>query len=231
MSASLDLLYTCAERQKTLFYENFLSRGRVGEILCVQNGHEDTVLFERWEIHGKGFVASTVLLCEDSLTIMGTNARRRPIADFVADRERVNQERFAELHKILEKDGMTIEEARKKAEDAGQYPNPFVYSEITRASIEDRLPPGKKTIQGDRRTEILVLERQSEIPNDLQQSSLNVYHIEIPEFLSDFIQLKEESEILEWVQNNTCRPDESIPVATTLPFIKRVHYVHPVSIS
>jgi hypothetical protein len=227
MAASIDLLYTCAERQKNLFYENFLSRGRVGEILCVQNAQEDTVLFERWEIHGKGFISSTVLLCEDSLTVMGVSARRRPIADFVEDREQVNQQRFVELQKLLEKDGLTLEEAKQKAIDAGQSPTPFIYSEVTRGSIEDRLPSGKKTIQGDRRSEIMVLERQVEVPSDLQQSSLNVYQVLIPEFIAEFVALKEEEDIVKWITDNTCRPDESVKLSSTLPFINHVHYVYP----
>ena len=227
MSVSLDLLYACAERQKQLFYENFLARGRVGEILCVQNNQEDTVLFERWEIHGKGLVTSTVLLCEDSVIIRGETPKKRPIEEFVEDRERINVERFAELEKILEKDGTTLEEAKQKAIEAGQSPLPFIYSEVTRTSIEDRLPPGKKTIQGDRRSEILVLERQTEIPSDLQQSALNVYRVSIPDFMADFIACKEEEEMAEWLTENTCHPTESVPISTTLPFVKQVHYVYP----
>lgn len=227
-ASSLELLETCAERQKRLFYEHFLSRGRLGEILCVQNQQEDTVLFERWEIHGKGFVSATMLLCEDSLHIRGINPTLRPIEDFVQEREQVNKERFAELEKVLEKDGMTLEEAKQKAIEQGHSTIPFTYSEITRASIEDRLPPGKKTIQGDRRTEILVLERQTDIPSDVQQSRLNVYHIAIPEFLKEFMAMKEDFEIADWISKHTSKAPEALKLATTLPFIHDVHVVQPI---
>ena len=228
MSSSLELLETCAERQKRLFYENFLARGRVGEILCVQNQQEDTVLFERWEVHGKGLVTATVLLCEDSLHIKGMNVTPRPIEEFVQEREQVNKQRFAELEAILEKDGMTLEQAKQKAIENGHSVTPFIYSEVTRSSIEDRLPPGKKTIQGDRRTEIMVLERQSEIPSDLQQSRLNVYRVPIPEHMMEFITLKEDFEIADWLSAHTQKAPESLKLATTLPFVMDIHVVSPI---
>ena len=228
MSNSLELLETCAERQKALFYENFLSRGRIGEILCVQNVQEDTVLFERWEIHGKGLVTATVLLCEDSLHIRGVNVMYRPIMEFVEDREAINKQRFKELEILLEKDGMTLEDAKQKAIEQGHSVTPFIYNEVTRSSIEDRLPPGKKTIQGDRRSEILVLERQSEIPSDLQQSRLNVYRVFIPEFMAEFISLKEDFEIADWLSKHTEKAPETLKIATTLPFVKQVHVVSPI---
>jgi hypothetical protein len=227
MPTSVDTLHACAERQKQLFYEHFLGRNRIGEILCVQNGQEDTVLFERWEIHGKGFVSTTVLLCEDTLILDGTNVRYRPIMEFVRDRERVNKERFDKLDEILANDGMTREEAKQKALESGQNPSHFDYSEVTRQSIEDRLPPGKKTIQGDRRTEIMVLERQTEVPNDLQQSRLNVYRVLIPQFIHELIETKGDEQIEKWFEENTIRPDESTKIATTLPFVRHIHYVCP----
>jgi hypothetical protein len=227
MPTSVDTLYACAERQKQLFYEHFLGRNRIGEILCVQNGQEDTVLFERWEIHGKGFVSTTVLLCEDTLILDGTNVRYRPIMEFVEDRERINKERFDKLDEILANDGMTREEAKQKALESGQNPSQFDYSEVTRQSIEDRLPPGKKTIQGDRRTEIMVLERQTEVPNDLQQSRLNVYRVLIPQFIHELIETKGDEQIEKWFEENTIRPDESTKISTTLPFVKHIHYVYP----
>ena len=152
----------------------------------------------------------------------------RSIEDFVQEREQVNKERFAELEKVLEKDGMTLEEAKQKAIEQGHSTIPFTYSEITRASIEDRLPPGKKTIQGDRRTEILVLERQAEIPSDVQQSRLNVYHIAIPEFLKEFMAMKEDFEIADWISKHTSKAPEALKLATTLPFIHDVHVVQPI---
>lgn len=228
MSTALETLLACGERQKQLFFSNFLSRNRIGEIVCVQTPSEDSVLFERWEIHGKGFVSTTILLSEDSLVVAGKQATYRPIENFVEDRERANKERFAQLHELLKKDNMTLEEAKKKAVEAGQDPSIFDYRELKRHDIEDRLPPGKKTIQGDRRSEIMVCERQLEIPNDLQQASLNVYRVYIPEFLKDFIELKEEDDIVKWIEENTAAAPLDIGLSTTLPFVKQIHYVSPV---
>lgn len=227
-SESIVFLTNCAERQKRLFYENFLSRHKRGEILCVQNEEEDTVLFERWEIHGRGFISCTVLSCEDTLVKQGVTLYPRPIAHFVEDREAVNKKRFQELEEYLEKQGTNLEEAKERAIQAGQPPTPFIYSEVTREAIEDRLPPGKKTIQGDRSSEILVLERQKEIPSDVQQARLNVYHIPIPEFIQKFTDMSDLEEIGEWITKHTQRPDKSIPVASTLPFFNEVHYVRPI---
>jgi len=227
-SESIVFLTNCAERQKRLFYENFLSRHKRGEILCVQNEQEDTVLFERWEIHGRGFISCTVLLCEDSLIQQGISAQLKPIMQFVEEREVVNKKRFQELIEHLEKQGTTLEEAKERAIQAGQPPTPFIYSEITRDTIEERLPPGKKTIQGDRSSEILVLERQKDVPSDVQQARLNVYHIPIPDFIARFTDLSEVEEIGDWITKHTQRPEKSIPVATTLPFFNEVHYVRPI---
>lgn len=227
-SESIVFLTNCAERQKRLFYENFLNRHKRGEILCVQSEQEDTVLFERWEIHGRGFISCTVLHCEDTLIQMGVTIPPRPISHFVEEREVVNKKRFEELKAHLLEKGMTLEQAKEQAIQNGQPPTPFIYSEVTRETIEDRLPPGKKTIQGDRNTEILVLERQKDIPSDLQQARLNAYHIPIPDFIAQFSELTDVEEIGEWITKNTQRPDKSIPISTTLPFFNEVHYVRPI---
>lgn len=228
MASAIDTLIACGERQRQLFFQHFLTRNRIGEIVCVQTPSEDSVLFERWEIHGKGFIGTTILQSEDSIIVAGKQATYRPIEEFVEDRERSNKERFAQLHELLKKDNLTLEEAKKKAVEAGQDPTVFDYREIKRHDIEDRLPPGKKTIQGDRRSEILVCERQIDIPNDLQQASLNVYRIQIPDFIKEFAELQEDNQIKEWIEENTAPAPTDIGLSTTLPFIKKIHYVTPV---
>lgn len=227
MSTAIDTLLACGDRQRQLFFEHFLTRNRIGEIVCVQTPSEDSVLFERWEVHGKGFIGTTILYSEDSLIVAGKQATYRPIEEFVQDREQANKARFAQLHELLKKDNLTLEEAKKKALEAGQDPTVFDYREIKRHDIEDRLPPGKKTIQGDRRSEILVCERQSEIPNNLQQAPLNVYKIAVPEFLKEFAQLEEEEKITKWIEENTVPAPTDIGLSTTLPFFKEIHYVSP----
>lgn len=220
MASALDVLVDCADQQRRLFYNNFLGTGRVGEVVCILNSAEDTVLFERWEVNGKGIIATFVLKSEDSLIKENLGYSYRPIAEFIVDREIQNRKRHARLMDILKLENMSVDEAKKRAEKAGQNPSMFDYQPVTREDIEDRLPPGKKTIQGDRSTTIMVCERQVEIPNDMQQPRLNVYDVFTPTLITELMELTEEEHLATWLEANTIPTPAWLDLSCKLPFLR-----------
>ena len=70
MQDAIDLLVSAGEHQKRLFYTNFLSSNKVGEIICVQcDDSGDTYMFERWSVTGIDFIVAFRLLSEDSMIV------------------------------------------------------------------------------------------------------------------------------------------------------------------
>jgi hypothetical protein len=70
MQDVLDLLVSAGEHQKRLFYSNFLSSNKVGEIICVQcDDSGDTYMFERWCVADIDFIVGFRLLSEDSMIV------------------------------------------------------------------------------------------------------------------------------------------------------------------
>lgn len=70
MQDVLDLLVSAGEHQKRLFYNNFLTSNKVGEIICVQcDDSGDTYMFERWCVAGIDFIVGYRLMSEDSLIV------------------------------------------------------------------------------------------------------------------------------------------------------------------
>lgn len=70
MQDAIDLLVSAGEHQKRLFYSNFLSSNKVGEIICVQcDDSGDTYMFERWSVTGIDFIVAFRLLSEDSMIV------------------------------------------------------------------------------------------------------------------------------------------------------------------
>ena len=170
MQDAIDLLISAGENQKRLFFSNFLSSNKVGEIICAQGDESgDTYMFERWSVTGLDFIVAFRLLSEDSLIVSDISYQYQTIQSFVDSKESDNRRRFELLETSLkEKRNMTLDEYRAEVEASGRDSSFLRYEEFTRDMIEDRLPPGKKTIQGDRNSCIVVLERQKDIPNDLQ---------------------------------------------------------------
>ena len=70
MQDVLDLLVSAGEHQKRLFYNNFLTSNKVGEIICVQcDDSGDTYMFERWCVADIDFIVGFRLLSEDSMIV------------------------------------------------------------------------------------------------------------------------------------------------------------------
>lgn len=214
-----ELLAECGAFQQKMFFRHFMSTGRVGEIMASQITDEgDRVFYERFCVADISFVASFRILMEDSMIMRGMNFSYKKIEDFVAVRENENRIRFR---------------------DRGE--TDAVYEEFTRAMVEERLSPGKMTINGDRNSQIRVLYRQADIPSDKQQPRLNEYILikplevlELEQLLDRFESedLTEEQylhEIAEWkrvhleVNMRLSFPD----LGTGIPFLKETFSISP----
>jgi hypothetical protein len=232
MQDAIDLLRQAGEYQKRLFYSNFLKNNKVGEMICVNcDDSGDTYLFERWHVSGHDFVVAFCLMSEDTLLVRDTNYAYKTIASFVEEKERDNKKRFELLEKdLMEKRQMTLPELRDEIERSGKDSSFLQYVEFTREQIEDRLPPGKKTIQGDRNSCIVVLERQKEIPNDLQRPRLNEYVLGMPEEILDLMNRMEEenNDVVKGFATNFLKlPPKDLQLSTTLPFFCHTQFVKP----
>lgn len=243
MQNAIDLLRQAGEHQKRLFYTNFLKNNKVGEMICVNcDDSGDTYLFERWQVNGIDFVVSFCLQSEDSLLVSDTNYVYKPIAQFVDEKERDNKLRFQSLAKdLMEKRKMTIPELCDEVERSGKDSSFLKYVEFTREQIEDRLPPGKKTIQGDRNSCIVVLERQKDIPNDLQRPRLNEYVLGMPTAILELInhsvgaEAEQDDEsphsikslMTEFAADHLQPAPRELQLSTTLPFYVQTQYVKP----
>jgi hypothetical protein len=229
MQDAIDLLISAGEHQKRLFYHNFLTSNKVGEILCVQCDESgDTYMFERWSVTGIDFVVAFRLLSEDSMIVADYSYQYQPIQSFVDAKESDNRRRFELLETSLkEKRNMTIDEYRAELEASGRDASHLMYSEFTRDHIEDRIPPGKKTIQGDRNSCIVVLERQKEIPNDLQRARLNEYVMGMPDEVLQLMNHKDDDEVKGFSTNFLKMAPKSLGLSTTLPFFIHTQIIKP----
>jgi hypothetical protein len=229
MQDAIDLLVSAGEHQKRLFYSNFLSNNKVGEIICVQcDDSGDTYMFERWSVTGLDFVVAFRLLSEDSMIVADMSYQYQPIQSFVDAKESDNRRRFEQLETSLkEKRNMTIEEYRAEVEASGRDASFLRYEEFTRDHIEDRIPPGKKTIQGDRNSCIVVLERQKDIPNDLQRARLNEYVMGMPDEILQLMNHENDDEMKGFSTNFLKFAPKSLGLSTTLPFFIHTQIIKP----
>jgi len=229
MQDAIDLLVSAGEYQKKLFYANFLGNNKVGEIICVScDDTGDTYLFERWSVCGVDFIVASCLLSEDSLLVSDVSYTYRPIEDFVREKESDNRERFAKLENDLkEKRNMTLEQYRAEIESSGRDSSFLTYTEFTRDHVEERLPPGKKTIQGDRNSCIVVLERQKEIPSDLQRARLNEFVVGIPDAVLELVNHENDDFVKGFSTNFLKMAPKSLGLSTTLPFFCHTQMIKP----
>lgn len=122
MTDAIDALLLAGDHQKRLFYSNFLSHNRVGEIICTACDETgDTYLFERWSVCGHDFVVASRLLSEDSMVVADYAYQYKPIERFVEEKERENRKRFEKLEEdIKEKRNITLDEYRAEIEASGR---------------------------------------------------------------------------------------------------------------
>lgn len=225
MSTGLDLLRQSGDLQRKLFYEQFMSSGKVGEITCV-NGvdNEDTIMFERFN----DFIVVFRLLSEDNCMLMGKAIKELPVEEFVKEKSEEQSEKYKQfLHQlVLQK--KTIEDVKQEVEAAGGDPASLDLVPFTRFHLEEMLQPGRKRINGDRNTRIQVMMRSKEIPNDLQKPAVWVYilpkPLEIKQFYEDLETLEERED---WEAVHLQPMMKDVDMGCHLPILRRVIDVYP----
>ena len=219
MATAYETLIECGEIQKKLFFKSFLSNNRVGEIICI-NGvdNEDSFMFEHFMVRNIGIVVAYRLLCEDSMIVEKALHFREPIHHLVEIINRNQNERYEALVEKFRKAGKTIEDVKKEMKEAGKNPDILNKREFTRDDIEEDLAPGRKRISGDRNSEIQILQRQTDIPNDLQRPAVNRYILPMPEKLLELMELPEE-EVLTWKAANLVNMPVELDIGCHLPML------------
>ncbi len=226
--ASLLILDECAEIQKKLFYSGFLCNNRVGEITCVNApDSDDSFIFERFEISGVSFIATFRLFGEDALIVEGTNYDYKPIDLFIRRKNEEQVQRYADFLAKLEKDGMTVDEAKQELIRQGQDSSRLDFKEFTRDMLEDTIAPGRKRINGDRNSRIQILQRQNEVPNNSQQPRLNEFILPFPECMVNLLSLLTEDERDDWRNAHLVMSRKDIDLGCKLPFLESVIDVRP----
>lgn len=227
--SALQTFLDCAEIQKKLFFASFLEHNRIGEIICV-NGvdNEDSFLFERFDVHGKGFIVSFRLLSEDSMISEQIHYSPKPVATFISSKNDELWGRYQDFIKKLENEGKTLEAYKQEILLQGGDTRSVDFTEFTRETLESTLMPGRKRINGDRNTRIQIMQRQIEIPNDLQKPSLNVFELPMPVQLCDYL-LCTTAELREqWEKENLVENVKgSYHLGCNLPFLKDRVEVNP----
>ena len=224
MSSAIANLLKCGDIQRDIFFGTFLNHQKVGEMICVNDENlGDSYLFERWSIHGIDFVACFRLLSEDSLVVHDIGYSYTSHEIFLELKSQRQLQLYNQFIEKLTAEGKTVEEVKSRARAQGKDPELFNYVPFTREVLEERLPPGKKTIMGDRHTTIEVLERQKEIPHDLQRPRLNRYLLEPSASILALLALSEESTLQEdcrlWRRTFLADAPRGIKLSTTLPFL------------
>jgi hypothetical protein len=231
MSALQDLT-KCGDIQRQIFYTNFLIHNRVGEMICVNDEESgDSFIFERWQIHGVNFVACFRLLSEDSLISSGVGYSYSPHEVILQEKTAYQRVLYTQFLEKLQAEGKSLAEIKRQAEAQGKDSSLLDFKEYTREMLEEKLPPGKKTIQGDRNTTIEVLERQKEIPNDLQRARLNRYFLDANNTIQTLLDLTNDETLQEnidaWKHHFLVEAPRTLPLSTTLPFLSETIEIRP----
>lgn len=225
MSSGLELLRQSADLQRKLFYEQFMASGKVGEITCVNGAdNDDTILFERFT----DFIVTFRLLGEDTLNARGSVIHEFPVEEFVAEKAAEQTEKYKQfLHQlVLEK--RTLEDVKEEVEKAGGDPAQLDLVPFTRYHLEEMLQPGRKRINGDRKTRIQIMCRSREIPNDLQLPAVWVYILPMPSEVTYFYETMDTLEAREdWEAHHLQPMLKDFEVGCHLPMLKKVVEVHP----
>lgn len=228
----LEDLRLCGDVQRKIFYSNFLIHNRVGEMICVNDEESgDSFIFERWQIHGIDFVACFKLLSEDSMISAGIGYHYVSHEVILEEKTKRQKLLYVQFLEKLHSEGKSLAEIKRQAEAQGKDPSLFDFKEYTREMLEEKLPPGKKTIQGDRSETIEVLERQKEIPNDLQRARLNRYFLEPSATIQTLLGLTEgdtfDEDLLAWKHHFLVESPRELHLSTSLPFLKETVIIRP----
>lgn len=228
MSSSIAALIDCGETQRKLFFRNFLSHNRIGEMICVNDEERgDTIIFERWMVNGIAFVAAFCLLSEESMVVSDINIQYRSHEELLTIKTEQQRELYNKFLAKLEQEGTSIEKVKKQLMEKGEETSHLDFKPYTRDLLEERLPAGKKTIMGDRNSTIEVLERQKEVPSDLQRPRLNRYILTPSESIQLLQEIASDEDLKEWEEKNLVQTPKELDLSTPLPFLKHLIYIHP----
>lgn len=223
--SAVQILRACADLQRELFYTQFMSSGKQGEITCV-NGvdNSDTILFERFS----EFIVVYRLLSEDSCDATGRYYPQRPVEEFIQEKSVEQSEKYKHFLHSLVLEKRSLDDVKEEIVAGGGDPNSVELTPFTRSHLEEMLAPGRKRINGDRNTRIQVMMRSSDIPNDLQRPAVLTYVLPMPadvdHFFKDITTLEERSE---WEEENLEPMLRESQVGTSLPMLKKVVEVVP----
>lgn len=228
MSDAIETLRDCAETQKRLFLSQFMSSQKIGEINCV-NGFEtdDTILFERFEVHGLGFIVCFRLLSEDAMDAIGKKYEELPIQEFLIRKNQDLLTKYNHFLDALKEEGKTLQEVKLEIVQKGGDATSVDFKELTRDTLEDTLHPGRKRINGDRNTRIEILHRHTEIPNDLQKAALSVFVLPTPQAVKELLPFTEAEEKEVWKDVNLVPMIRDQVIGCHLPMLKDVVNVYP----
>lgn len=227
--SSIEALIRCGDLQREVFYASFLHHQKVGEMICVNDdGTGDCYLFERWSIHGVAFVSCFRCLSEDSLITHDISYAYVSHEVIVAEKSIRQRRLYEDFLLAIADQHQTLEEVKRKAVAAGKDPALFEYTPYTREILEEKLPPGKKTIIGDRHSTIEILERQKEIPHDLQRPRLNKYILDPgPEIVELLAMDATEENVTAWKLRHLVPTPAQLKLSTTLPFLVNTANIIP----
>jgi len=221
VSSAYETFMEVGETQRRLFYRNFLSNNRVGEIVCV-NGFddEDSFLFERFEVNSVGFIVCFRLVSEDSMISESISHSYVPVADFIQLMNTVLVRKHKDLLKKIETEGTTMAKLKKELEDEGRDPSVLDCVEFTRDKLEAELTTGRKRVSGDRSTEIQLLQRQLEVPNNLQRPRLNRYVLPLPDEIYSLVESKSDEETEQWKKDYLVSTPTGMELGCHLPLLR-----------
>lgn len=219
-------LRACADLQRELFFQQFMSSGKQGEITCV-NGvdNSDTVLFERFS----DFIVVFRLLSEDTCDATDRHYKELPVEIFVREKSEEQTEKYKQFLHSLVLQKKSLDEVKQEILSSGGDPASVDLVPFTRSHLEEMLQPGRKRINGDRNTRIQIMMRSSDIPNDLQRPAVLVYTLPMPPEIDHFYQgISTLEERNEWEDENLEPMFRDVQVGTTLPMYKHVVNVLPI---
>jgi hypothetical protein len=225
MSTGIEALRQSADLQRVLFYEQFMASGKVGEITCVNGpNNDDTFLYERFE----DFIVSYRLLGEDSMNVLGKTVTYHPVQEFVDEKAEEQSEKYKQFLHNLVLQKKSIDDVKEEIEREGGDPAMIDFIPFTRYHLEEMLAPGRKRINGDRKTRIQIMCRSKEIPNDLQLPAVWVYVLPMPDEVKYFYEsLASLDERKDWENHHLQPMIKDFEVGCHLPILKQVIDVYP----
>jgi len=226
---AITIFQKCADIQRDIFYKQFMSANKLGEMTCVNSiDNEDSFIFERFEVNGVGFIVAFRLASEDTCISEGIHYEEQPVANLVELKNNEGKERYAEFMKKLEKENKTLQQVAEEVAAQGGDPNSVDFHEFTRDTLESQLQPGRRRINGDRRSRIHIMYRQQEVPSDLQKPAVELFELGMPEPILDYLAMLLGDERDRWEDEHLVPTLNGVDLGCHLPFLAHVTTIVPI---